>query len=84
MLGWVKRVGEVEEALLRVTREVEAQNERETQLLERVAYGKRFDEGVTPLQERVVEEMQATLECLDRARDALGTAKRTLSEIPDI
>lgn len=79
-----KRVGEVEDALLRVTHEVQAQNERETELLEKVAYGRDFDEGVTPVQEQVIADMASVLESLDRAQDALASAKRTLSEISDI
>ena len=79
-----QRVDEVEASLLQVIREVEAQNERETQLLEKVAYGKQFDEQVTPIQERVLADMQTVLERLDHAQDALAMARRTLSEISEI
>ena len=76
-----KRVAEVQEALRQVTREVESQSERETKVLEQVAYGKTFDEGLAPFQEEVVAQIQQSLEALDRAHDELSTAHTVLSDL---
>ena len=78
-----KRVGDVQAAVLQLTREVEAQNERETKLLEEAAYGDEFDEGVAPVQEAVVAAFGEVLEALDRAHDELDGAKTTLKEISE-
>ena len=78
-----KRVGEVQEAVLQLTREVESQNERETKILEEAAYGDEFDEGVAPVQEKVLAAFAEVLESLDRARDELEGSKTTLREISE-
>ncbi len=79
-----KRVGEVQAAVLQLILEVEAQNERETKLLEEAAYGDEFDEGVAPVQETVVAAFGDVLESLDRAHDELDTSKTTLKEISEV
>lgn len=78
-----KRVGEVQDALLELIREIESQNDRETKLLEQAAYGDEFDDEVAPVQEKVVAAFQEVLESLDRAHDELEGSKATLKEISE-
>ena len=78
-----KRVGETEQVLAKLIREVQQQNERETKLLEQAAYGREFDEEVAPVQEKVVAAFQAVLESLDRALDELEASQARLKEISE-
>jgi hypothetical protein len=79
-----KRVTELQSELIAVVTEIEKTSERETKVLEDVAYGKEFNEELAPIQEKVVAALQDAMECLDRAERELTQAKERLEDVSNL
>lgn len=79
-----KRVTELQSELLTVVTEVEKTSERETKVLEEVAYGKEFNEELAPIQEKVVAALTEAMECLDRAERDLTRARERLEDVSNL
>mgnify|MGYP000592657927 CR=1 FL=1 len=76
--------GEREFEMIAVVTEIEKTSERETKVLEDVAYGKEFNEELAPIQEKVVAALQDAMECLDRAERELTQAKERLEDVSNL